>query len=332
MWFKFKSDSPAEVERKAREQAAMDALARGDVLPRARHRIEHQLTKEPRLYSTDMTTAEFLLSEECDIEPLGQVMGTCFFQIENFLGFNRPTSEHMMYAYGHMTARTTAVDRMKKEAQLYGANGIVSVRIKVSQNFSQNLIEFTAIGTAVKVRGWSPEDLDDTPFASELSGQEFWQLIHAGYRPVNIAFGVCCYYINSDKYTLPLVRSSTLFNFAGNQEVTQWTEGINTARNLAVQRLHQDIEKVGADGCIGMTVDCEVEEFRFERGAIEYVDLMTTFTAIGSSIKKMKRPYKIIERKPLTLLNLSSNKFVALGSRTDELRSSVMDDDDFFDD
>jgi uncharacterized protein YbjQ (UPF0145 family) len=328
MWFKFKSDSPAEIERKAREQAAVEALTRGDILPRARHRIEHQLAQKTKLYSTDMSTKEFLLSEECDIEPLGQVMGTCFYTIENFPVPNFRSQENMMLAHGHMTARTNAVERMKKEAKLYGADGIVSVRIKMKEQpgFGGSLIEFTAIGTAVKVNGWEPEDLDKEPFTSELNGQEFWQLIHAGYRPVNIAFGICSYYINSDQWTLPLVRTGIFFSRA-NQEIEQWTEGMYTARDLAMSRMQKELEDSGSDGCVGMTVNCELREVEYERANLQYVDLLATFTAIGSSIKKMKRPHKEIKRKPLTVLNLASKSFVTLGDRLDELRGTVEEDD-----
>lgn len=328
MWFKFKSDSPADIERKAREEAAVEALKCGDILPRARHRIEHQLAQKSKLYSTDMTTKEFLLSEECDIQPLGQVMGTCFYTIENFPVPNFRTQENMMLAHGQMTARTNAVERMKKEAKLYGADGIVSVRIKMNEQpgFGGSLIEFTAIGTAVKVKDWEPEDLDQEPFTSELNGQEFWQLIHSGYRPVSIAFGICSYYISSDQWTLPLVRTRLLFG-RGNQEIEQWTEGLYTARDLAMTRMQKELEESGADGCVGMTVRCDLREMEYELSDTQYIDLLATFTAIGSSIKKMKRPHKEIKRKPLTVLNLSSKSFATLGDRLDELRGGFEKDD-----
>ena len=335
MWLKFKSDSPEEIERKRRDEIAVDALLRGDILPRAKQRIMHQTASGSRLFSTDMTTKEFLVMEECGIEPLGQVMGTSFFRIQNYNRINTFTTERSMIVDAHVAARNMAVERMKKEAALFGAHGIVSVLVKYSRPaFGSNLVEFTAIGTAVKVQGWDPEDLEDLPFTSELNGQEFWQLIHAGYRPVSIVFGISCRYIRSDYHTATMVVRRGIFNTAMNQEIVDWTRNIYMARELAVQRLQDDIVRHNADGCVGMTVNVEHEHIHSENeqneSRVAWVDLQVTFTALGSSIRKMKRPHKVIERKPLTVLNLSNKRLISIGSRTDELRGSVVSEE--FDD
>lgn len=329
MWLLFKKETPEEIERKRRDEIAVEALKNGQILPRARARIEHHMASGKRLFSTDMTTKEHILIEECGIQPLGQVMGTCFYRIGLIQRTQRMTGEVHAIAEAHRMAREQAVHRMKKEAELYGADGIVSVRIKSSKpDYSSDLIEFTAIGTAVKVNGWDKEDLADGPFTSELNGQEFWQLIHSGYRPASIVFGICSYYIYSDTNA----RYLTLRGWrAANEEVRQWTQGFYEARERAMQGMQQDIEDHNADGCVGMAVDCDLEDIKYEIGNTRYLDLLITFTAIGSSIKKMKRPHKVIERKPLTVLNLSSKSFVSLGSRTDELRGSI-DDEDFMND
>lgn len=333
MWFKFKADTPEEIERKRKAEEAIAALERGDVMPRAKHRIVHHMANGAKVFSTDMTAKEHILIEECGIQPLGQVMGTSFFRI----GFwstnvsNRHTGEVYAVADAHREARQRAVNRMKKEAALYGADGIVSVRVKSSRaDYSSDLVEFTAIGTAVKVHGWEKEDLDDVPFTSEMNGQEFWQLIHAGYRPVNIVFGISAYYVNSTQHTRSLTLRSVWFN-QGNLEVYQWTQGFYEARERAMLGLQKDIEEHCADGCVGMTVDCDIEEIEYEVSDTRYLDLLITMTAIGSSIKKMKRTHKPIERKPLTVLNLASKKLVTIGSRTDELRGTI-DDEDFTND
>lgn len=326
MWLLFKKETPEEIERKRQDELAIQALKDGRILPRAKARIEHHMASGKRLFSTDMTTKEHILIEECGIQPLGQVMGTCFYRIGLIQRTQRWTGEVHAIAEAHRMAREQAVYRMKKEAELYGADGIVSVRIKSSKpDYSSELVEFTAIGTAVKVSGWDKEDLEDGPFTSELNGQEFWQLIHAGYRPASIVFGICSYYINSDTDT----RYLTVRGWrAGNQEVRQWTYGFYEARERAIQGLQEDIIDHKADGCVGMAVDCDLEDIDYEINDTRYLDLLITFTAIGSSIRKMKRPHKVIERKPLTMLNLSSKSFVSLGSRTDELRGSF-DDEDF---
>lgn len=328
MWWLFKKESDEEKARKARHEAAVRALETGEILPRAKERIELHQAMGKNFFSTDLTVNEHLLAKECGVQPIGQVMGTCFFRIGLIRRTQRATGEVHDIAQAHRTARAQAVYRMKKEAELYGADGIIGVRLKAGNvDYNTDMVEFTAIGTAVKVTGWDAEDLKDGPFASELNGQEFWQLVHAGYRPVNIVFGICCYYINTDVSTRKLVNRG-LFNFPPNQEIYQYTRGFYDARERAMNGLQQDIEQFGADGCVGMSVESELDDIEYEISDVNYRDLLITFTAIGSSIKRMKKPLKPIERKPLTVLNLASKKFVSIGSRRNELVGNVNSDDD----
>ena len=36
---------------------------------------------------------------------------------------------------------------------------------------------------------------DGGPFTSDLSGQDFWSLLHAGYRPIEMVMGRCVYHV-----------------------------------------------------------------------------------------------------------------------------------------
>ncbi len=325
MWLSFKRETAEEKARRSRVEADIQALDSGQVLPRARHRIDHHIASSGKFFSTDMTAKEHILIEECGVQPLGQVMGSAFVRIGQYLLNNRTTGEIDMISEAHRMAREKAVARMTQEAKLYEADGIVSVRLKAEKiSYFTDTIEFTAIGTAVKVHGWEPQDLYDAPFTSELSAQEFWQLIHAGYRPVSLVFGISAYYIRSTLETNFLTRRGWMTE---NQEVTEWSQGIYTARDRAIGWLQKDIEKSNADGCIGMTVDCDLERNVYTARNTECSDLLVTFTAIGSSIRKLTRPHKQIERKPLTVLNLSTKRFSSIVSRTDELSGSFVDED-----
>jgi uncharacterized protein YbjQ (UPF0145 family) len=59
------------------------------------------------------------------------------------------------------------------------------------------MLEFIAIGTGV-VHGQGHKGFrahDGGPFTSDLSGQDFWSLLHAGYRPVEMVMGLCVYHV-----------------------------------------------------------------------------------------------------------------------------------------
>ena len=94
-------------------------------------------------------------------------------------------------------ARELAMTRMEEEADELGADGVIGVRLDVGRyEWGENLAEFMAIGTAVMHReGELHRTPNGRPFTSDLSGQDFWTLLHAGYRPVALVMGSCVYHV-----------------------------------------------------------------------------------------------------------------------------------------
>jgi hypothetical protein len=78
------------------------------------------------------------------------------------------------------------MERMRAEAAQVGGDGVVAVRLTVAP-FEGIGTEFRAIGTAVRADG----DVHPArPFTSDLSGQEFAQLIAAGWVPAALLLGI----------------------------------------------------------------------------------------------------------------------------------------------
>ena len=87
--------------------------------------------------------------------------------------------------------------RMEEEADVLGADGIVGVRLDVNYyEWGKSTAEFIAVGTAVKAKdGSSWRNAEGKPFTSDLSGQDFWTLLHAGYAPLGLVLGTCVYHV-----------------------------------------------------------------------------------------------------------------------------------------
>jgi uncharacterized protein YbjQ (UPF0145 family) len=114
----------------------------------------------------------------------------------------------------------------------------------VSYQLGPNTAEFIAIGTAVKNReGGEWKAKSGKPFQSDLSGQDFWLLIRSGFRPVGFVMGNCVYYVNPR-----MVKS------ARGEELSGYTHALYDARELAIERLQDEAEKIGATGIVGVTV------------------------------------------------------------------------------
>jgi uncharacterized protein YbjQ (UPF0145 family) len=110
-----------------------------------------------------------------------------------------------------------------------------------------NTAEFIAIGTAVRHRGGGGlfRNAKGKPFQSDLSGQDFWMLVRCGYKPVGFVMGNCVYYVPPGLLQAPPQQSV---------ELSAYTHALYDARELAIERLQDEAEELGATGIVGVTV------------------------------------------------------------------------------
>src|SRR4051812_31176995 len=162
-----------------------------DLPQHARERLAAM--RQHRFFTSDLSVNEFLLVKEVGFHPLGLVMGSSIFHI-GYQPIRVGVSEELTTLTQALYAsRELAMVRMEEEADALGADGIVAVRLTLAVHaWGSNVIEFLAIGTAVKNEGTQNfRAANGKPFTSDLSGQDFWTLLHAGYRPVGFVMGNC---------------------------------------------------------------------------------------------------------------------------------------------
>jgi len=304
----WKKESAEEKDnRQLREQeqiASLAALESGRVPLHAEQRLSEQ-AGNAGFFTSNLTTNEHLLSRHASFEPLGQVMGSSFFKVaysSYATGMFQSTGELRALTEAQLSSRTLALSRLRQEAEILGAHGVIGVRlVRREHDWSNNVVEFTAIGTAVRLKGAAGQKSAEL-FTSALSGQEFWKLHEAGYLPVEIAYGVCSYYIHSDMQT-NMVLSNSWGSGMTNQELVQYTAGFQTARNIAMTRFSHEVRRVKAQGAVGVKIDWDCEEIEYEVNDNRYVDLLVHFTALGTAI--VARPDRVAAgTSTLTFLDL----------------------------
>jgi uncharacterized protein YbjQ (UPF0145 family) len=144
---------------------------------------------------------EFLLVREAGFRPLGLVLGSSIYHVGLPVGRWSKNQELDTLSQAMYHARELAMTRMEAEADQLGADGIVGVRLEIEfKEFGTDLAEFIAVGTAVKPTtaarpGGTWRNNRNQPFTSDLSGQDFWTLMQAGYAPLGMVMGTCVYHI-----------------------------------------------------------------------------------------------------------------------------------------
>jgi len=206
---------------------------------------------KPKLFTSDLSVNEFLLVREAGFDPLGLVMGSSIYhvglQIANM--FQNQELDVLTQAMYH--ARELAMTRMEEEADVLGADGIVGVRLAVTQqSWGENLAEFMAIGTAIKHRdGGNYRTVHNRPFTSDLSGQDFWTLLRTGYRPAALVMGTCVYHVAHQGMLTAMKRMGK------NVEMENFTQALYDARELALSRMQAEAESENAVGIVGAQVN-----------------------------------------------------------------------------
>jgi uncharacterized protein YbjQ (UPF0145 family) len=151
--------------------------------------------KDSGTFTSALSVADFAAMRPIGFEPVGQVMGSAVFRFRHRVvcGSWRygPTSvlNRIPPPWRTADARHRAVARMRAECAHLGGQGVVGVRV-TTRRFLGRTVEFSAIGTAIRLGRGSPVDqASTTPFATDLSGPECAKLVGAGWRPAGLVMG-----------------------------------------------------------------------------------------------------------------------------------------------
>ena len=243
----------------------------------AAQRLNRGASKERGFFTSDLTVNEYVLLHQAGFRPLGLVMGTSMYQI----GYQRAgwtqNIEMDVLTQAMYTARELAMTRMEEEADLLGADGIVGVRLEVIRHaWGAAMAEFMAVGTAVKAdQEGSWKSAGGRPFTSDLNCQDFWTLLRSGHRPMALVMGTCVYHVahrGVAQWFKQVFR---------NAEMTNFTQALYDARELALDRMQEEALGVDADGIVGVTI--EERTYGWDSHVIEYFAVGTAVTGTPES-------------------------------------------------
>jgi uncharacterized protein YbjQ (UPF0145 family) len=252
------------------DDGAPEDVAVAQVPEHARERLERM--RERSFFTSDLSVNEFLLVKAAGFEPLGLVVGTSIYHLGVQMRAWSRNQELDVLTQAMYHARELAMARMEEEADQLGADGVVAVRLEVSRHsWADDLAEFVAIGTAVRhAEGEFHRAPDGRPFTSDLSGQDFYTLLSAGYRPLGLVMGTCVYHVAHQGLGTWLSRVGR------NVEMTNYTQALYDARELAMARMQHEAEELEAEGIVA--VNLTEGSHGWNSHVIEYFALGTAVT------------------------------------------------------
>ena len=177
----FKPRSP-EAQAQAQAQQAASAQRQADIteslhtgaVPAAtRARLEG--ARNGRLpWMATLTPAELMVARTHGLKPIASISATCWMHY----GWS--------WTEGHSQGWEKALWRLREEAKAAGANAVVDVKMRTVPLAIEASMDFTLVGTAVKIEGMTGSD---DPIVATVPALEFVKLLEADVVPTGIAVG-----------------------------------------------------------------------------------------------------------------------------------------------
>src|ERR1700759_3459493 len=178
---------------------------------------------ERGFFTSDLSVNEFLLVKEAGFDPLGLVLGSSIYHIGYQQAMWNQSQEMGVLTQAMYHARELAMTRMEEEADALGADGIVGVRLDIGRyEWGADLAEFIAVGTAVKHR--------------------------EGCRPAGLVMGNCVYHVARQGML------ASLKQVGRNVEMTNFTQALYEARELAMERMQTEADDAQSEGIVGARI------------------------------------------------------------------------------
>jgi len=222
-------------------------------------------------FSTACTGQDLFCQIDAGYQPRHFVMGNVAYALGIGRGISgglkmiarRGEIKEFSNMYNH--TRHLALERLEAEAAQRGCNAVIDIITRILP-FGTGVREMLMVGTGSYNQALGQPK---TPYTSELTGEELWNLTQMGYSPLRLVLG-------TSVYALGLAGGITAFfrSFARG-EVNEVTRLVYDARENCLDHIRIEAEELRADGVIGIKV------FIYELGG-GLVEVM----AIGTAIRK----------------------------------------------
>jgi uncharacterized protein YbjQ (UPF0145 family) len=312
-------DREARDAAEAERTASQEALERGDLPLRARQRLTESAEAGSGSFSSDLSVAEFALVRQIGLRPLVQVMGSSIYHVgwqqtpgSWGMQLGGASQELSVLSEAWNAARLRAFARLEQEARLVGAHAVVGVRLTTGRHdWAAGAIEYVAVGTAVRVEGAEPAE---RPTLTDLSGQDYWKLLRAGFQPLGVVGASTVHYVVAGWSTRQ--AQAGFWSSWANKELTDFTRGVYDARETALARMTAEARNQDAGGVVGVSIVHSVEEREAGGGGTRRTDLVVTFHVLGTAIGAQRaQDVELIVSPRLDLSKDTHSPHVLGGSR-----------------
>lgn len=284
--FRNRPVAPSDEERRA---AAVDLerIQRGGIPLGAQQRLETIAAADSPFFTSDLSSKEYAIAHASGLTPVAQVMGSSVvqhgWQNYGWQSYGGGISELPSFAASWNVSRARAFDRLRQEAQFAGADAVIGIEITTKSFFGEpGNVEYLVFGTAVRETTLTRDRGSGAsgPRLSALSGQDVDKLRRIGAETVAVighTSAVCV--------ALSGRANQMMGSWWGNQELTELTQGVYAARQLAMRAVLDQARAAGANDMVISTLTHDIHHHEYESTGYRQHLFVVSMHVLGTAIR-----------------------------------------------
>ncbi len=180
-------------------------------------------------------------------------------------------------------SRTRSFDRLRQEAQFAGADAVIGIELRANAFLGEpGNVEYAVFGTAVRetTLDFKGRDRNRAPRMCALSAQDVDKLRRIGAETLEVIghTSVVC-------AALGPWASQQMGRWWGNQEMTDVTEGVYAARNLAMREVRRQASAAGANDMVISSLTHDILHHETEGGGYTNHFFIISMHVLGTAIR-----------------------------------------------
>lgn len=301
---------PTEEERRAAE-VDLERIREGGIPLGAEERLKRIATASTPFFTSDLSAKEYALAQAGGLQPLAQVMGSSVVQhgwYSQSSGYYWTTGEIPGLSEPWNLARNRAFDRLRQEADLAGADGVIGIEFGGGSLPDPGNVEMVVFGTAVRDTAFPR---GDRPLGMcTLSGQEVDKLRRIGAEICGVVGYTTVIAVQLAPASAWVMNSGGGFGAGGgarmNVEIPEIVEGVYEARRRAMFEVRRQGNDVGANDIVISTLSHTIEHREYEQVGYTHHYFYVTMNILGTAVRLGARePYPKPLSEPMMSINLA---------------------------
>jgi uncharacterized protein YbjQ (UPF0145 family) len=279
-----KRAEPLSEEESQAAAVDLERIKDGGIPLGAELRLKGVAAASSPVFSSDLSTKEYALAEASGMVPIAQVMGSSVvqhgWQNYGWSAYGGGIQEMRAFAQPWNLSRQRSFDRLRQEAQFAGADAVIGIEMTAKAFLGDpSNVEYVVFGTAVRetvlpARGHSG------PRMCALSGQDVDKLRRIGAETLGVIGHTSVVIV-----ALSMQGNQMMRSWWGNQEMTEVTEGVYAARELAMDEVRRQAHEIGANDMVISTLRHDIHHHERESVGFAQHYFIVSMHVLGTAIR-----------------------------------------------